>query len=139
MKREYSAGAVLFTRDENDELKFVLVIERSGHCGFPKGHIEHGESEETAAIREIREETGVDAVLVGDFRSEVEYTIGTRIKKHVTYFLAEYQNSSKAERGDDIRTLKILNYKDAYRLLTHDTSRDILQKASEYISTLATV
>ena len=138
MKREYSAGAVLFSRDGND-IKYVLVVERSGHCGFPKGHIEHGESEETAALREMYEETGVHARLIGDFRTEVEYNIGTRIKKHVTYFLAEYNTGEKVERGDDIRTVRVLSLKEANRMLTHDTSREILRKASEYIASLALV
>lgn len=133
MKREYSAGAVLFSRDGND-IKYVLVVERSGHCGFPKGHIEHGESEEVAALREIHEETGTEAKLIGDFRTEVEYTIGTRIKKHVTYFLAEYPSGAKVERGNDIRTVRVLGLKEASRILTHDTAREILQKASEYIA-----
>ena len=54
MRQEFSAGAVVYARCD-DGLKFALVVERSGHCGFPKGHIEQGEDEKSAALREIFE------------------------------------------------------------------------------------
>ena len=47
---------------------YVLVVELDGHCGLPKGHIESGETEMQAALREIREETGITADIADGLR-----------------------------------------------------------------------
>ena len=57
-KLEHSSGAVLYT-EEQGEIRYILVQERNGNWGFPKGHIEAGESRRQTALREIREETGL--------------------------------------------------------------------------------
>ena len=132
MRQEFSAGAVLYTKD-GDTIKYVLVIERSGHCGFPKGHIERGEGKKTAALREIREETGVSATLVGDFLRDVEYMMGAKARKRVTYFLAEYDPVLILTKGSDIRGLHLLPFDEAYSRLTHENSKAILKAANEYI------
>ena len=132
MKQEFSAGAVLYTRD-GDTIKYVLVTERSGHCGFPKGHIERGEDKKTTAIREIFEETGVKASIVGDFLRDVEYTMGMRARKRVTYFLAEYAPVSTLLKGKDIKGVHLVDFEEAYNLLTHENSKAILKSANEYV------
>ena len=132
MKQEFSAGAVLYTRD-GETIKYVLVTERSGHRGFPKGHIERGEDRKTAALREIREETGVSATIVGDFVRDVEYMMGRCARKRVTYFLAEYNPVSILSKGNDIRAVHLLPFDKAYALLTHENSKAILKSANEYI------
>ena len=132
MKLEFSAGAVVFTHDGNT-IKYALVVERSGHCGFPKGHIEPGEEEKETALREIFEETGVHARLIGDFYREVEYNIGARKRKHVSYFLAEFDNSESLTKASDIRSLYLLPFKAAMSRLTHENSRAILRDAKKYI------
>ncbi len=133
MKKEYSAGAVLYQRTK-DGIKYILVVERSGHCGFPKGHIEQNETEEQTAIREIKEETGANAVLIGDFKEEITYNIGNKIKKHVTFFLAECPGESTMVHAKDIRKLHILPFEEAVATITHSNSKEILEKANCYIN-----
>ena len=59
MKKEFSAGAVIF-REEKGRILFLLIYSaRNRVWGFPKGHVEAGESEKDAAKREIKEETGL--------------------------------------------------------------------------------
>ena len=62
MRTEHSAGAVLYTV-VNGEPRYVVVTERSGYASLPKGHLEEGETPAQAALREIREETGITAPL----------------------------------------------------------------------------
>ena len=64
--RANSAGAAVF-RIEDGRLA-VLVIRYGSRWSFPKGHIEPGETEQQAALREVKEETGVDATLLPGFR-----------------------------------------------------------------------
>lgn len=58
MMMEYSAGAVIY-RKRNDELEYLIIqsiINRN--WGFPKGHLENNETTEQAARREVFEEVG---------------------------------------------------------------------------------
>ena len=49
---EKSCGAVVFTRIDNN-IKYLLIQNLEGIYGFPKGHVEDGESETQTAIREV--------------------------------------------------------------------------------------
>ena len=51
---EKSCGSVMYT-EQDGEIKYILIANISGHFGFPKGHIEYGETEKQTAIREIYE------------------------------------------------------------------------------------
>ena len=66
MNKEKSCGAVIFTRDEED-LKFVLIKNLEGSYGFPKGHVEDNETEEETALREVKEEVGLDVEIIDGF------------------------------------------------------------------------
>ena len=55
MKYEKSCGAIIFDKD-----KILVIQQKEGHWGFPKGHVEEGETEVETAIREIKEETNLD-------------------------------------------------------------------------------
>ena len=81
---EVSSGGIVL-----NEGGLVLVYQRNGMCGFPKGHVESGESVEETARREIYEETGIrDLVLV---KKLGEYIRGVKgnldLKKSITMFL----------------------------------------------------
>ena len=54
----HSAGAVLYTVIDG-ERRYVLVREKNGSYGMPKGHVEPGESLVDSVIREMHEETGL--------------------------------------------------------------------------------
>jgi len=83
----HSAGALVLVDGR------MLVVRRSDReeWVFPKGHLEAGELPEAAAIREVREETGLEVRLVGPLGS-TEYTFrhgNRRHHKRVDWFLAE--------------------------------------------------
>ena len=131
MKHEHSAGAVLYTT-KNGELHFVLVVEKSGYCGFPKGHLEGDETEEQAALREILEETNITADLITDFKVTDEYMKAKRTKKRVTYFAASFENQTPRNASNEVRAVFILPYDKALEKLSFDSSREILCKFMEY-------
>ena len=90
---EKSCGAVVFTLI-NNEIKYLLIRNLAGIYGFPKGHVEQGETEEQTALREVFEEVGLTVKLVSGFRSEDEHPIPEKENtiKQIVYFLGEYSN-----------------------------------------------
>ena len=85
---ESSCGAIVY-RVINGETRFLLIKnKRSANWGFPKGHIERGETEKDTAYREVLEEAGIRIKFLPDFRYKSEYSIHNRIEKKVVIFLA---------------------------------------------------
>ena len=69
MTFEKSCGAIVYRKHHgNTEILLIKHI-NSGHWSFPKGHMEQGESETETALREIKEETGLDVLLDPTFRT----------------------------------------------------------------------
>ena len=94
MPIETCCGAVVINR-ENGETRYLLIANPSGIWGFPKGHMEAGETERETALREIKEETGLDVQFLGNFRAADEHALLREgrpdVTKQITYFLAEYR------------------------------------------------
>ena len=98
---------------------------------LPKGHPEAGESAEDAALREVREEAGVEARLVeplGDVR--YWYTRdGRRIAKVVSFFLLEYVSGEVADHDGEVEDARWLALDRAARELTYKGERDMASRA----------
>ena len=138
MDTEYSAGAVVFSRQHNDTLFLLILSRRHGNWGFPKGHIEQGETEEQAARREIREETGLTEVtFLPKFRYEDVYPAtsnrgqnkGKEIEKHSVYFLAETRGLDVCIDPHEIADFRWLSASEAQGLLHFENQRRILGAA----------
>ena len=130
-KLEHSSGAVLYT-EEQGEIRYILVQERNGNWGFPKGHIEAGESRRQTALREIREETGLHARLEGDFSQTIRYWMRKGTEKEVSYFLARRRAGRIAWNASEIMAVKAVSFSDALRMISHRNARSVLRKAEEY-------
>ena len=82
VKREKSCGALVYRITQNGQKELLFIKHRHGtHWSFPKGHMEEGENEVQTALREVKEETGLDIDLEGDFRQSVEYYPKPNVKK----------------------------------------------------------
>jgi len=114
MPIEKLGGAVVFTR-EGEEVYLALVHDIFGHWTLAKGRVEEGENVEEGTVREIKEELGLDVVIIEKL-GENEYIandpeIGKK-RKQVTYFLAEapfMDLASLEEKGglDDSKWFKL--------------------------------
>lgn len=130
---EKSCGAVIYTVLE-DKIKYLLIKSQNGDIGFPKGHIEQGENEETAALREIYEETSIRAKLVRDFKETVIYTMPNGKNKTVIYFIAKYEKQiPKHNEGFEHNEYMLLEFDKALELLSFDNTKEVLIKANEHI------
>lgn len=76
---EKSAGAVLYTIIEN-KINYLISLDFHNNWGFPKGHLENNKTEVEAALREIKEEVGIDATIDDKFRKELIYVMPNGIE-----------------------------------------------------------
>ena len=121
-----SAGAVLFTRRGNE---CVLVRSRTGEWGLPKGHLEAGETEAQAAVREVLEETGAHVRLLPGFHEEIGYCLPGGERKIVAFFAAACVEESFAPREADVTQSGAFTLDEALALIPHEDVRRVLRHA----------
>jgi len=129
-KWEFSAGGVVFRKNENGQVE-ILLIRVKTRWSFPKGNIERGEPKDQAALREVKEETGVDAKIL-DYLGEVDYwyNIGlTKIHKFVYYYLMEYLSGDVVPQKEEIDEAKFMSIAEAEKSLSYSTDNEILDRA----------
>ncbi len=130
---ESSCGAVVF-RNIGGEIRFLLIKnKRSTNWGFPKGHIENGESKEDTARREVLEETGIRIKIIPGFVSTSEYTIQGKVEKSVSIFVASTTDTQTKIQQEEIEDYIWLNYSKAIKKLKFENDRSILEKAHEFL------
>lgn len=131
--QERSCGTVLFTVTDG-EPKYLLIRARDGYCGFPKGHMEQGETEEETAFRETWEETSIKPHVDTAFRCETQYTLKNGNLKTVVYFLGHFSDQTPAHNeGFESLEYLLLPFKAAHRALTFENAKNILKQADDYI------
>ena len=97
---EKSCG-VLPYRMVNGQQEFLLVFETYSKCwSLPKGHIEAGETDVQAALRELCEETGLTARLDTSRTASIEYPISSFARKQVAFFLGEVAGVPEVREGE---------------------------------------
>ena len=94
--REFSAGGLAVRRMRGRPYIAVVRVKGGSVLALPKGHIEPGESGAEAAVREVREETGIDSRVVEKL-DDIRYWYtrdGARVLKVVSFFLLSYRSGS---------------------------------------------
>lgn len=92
---------VLPCRRNGDKREYLLVFETFSQCwSIPKGHMEAGETEETTALRELYEETGLTAELDPRRRAVIEYPISPAGRKQVVFFLGHVDGAPRTREGE---------------------------------------
>ena len=137
-KQEVSAGGVVYRR-EDEGIEVVLASRRTRRgdlaWGLAKGGIEDGESMEDAAVREVREETGI--------RAEIETSLGetryfyvwedVRIRKTVHFFLMRSIGGDPDDRDDEMEEIRWFPLERALKRAAYRGERDVLGRAAEIL------
>ena len=134
MKMEYSCGAVVFELTGN-EIRYVIVQGLGGGFSFPKGHMEKGESRKETALRELREEIGLNASFIPGFREEDEYPLMKKpgVCKQVTYFLCRLHGEVLTPQPSEISKILLLPLEEALLCFHLPGHRRVLQAADAFI------
>ena len=137
MNYEKSCGAVVFTI-QNQKIWYVMVQSKEGHYGFPKGHMEHEETEIETALREVFEETGLIPTIIHGFKRYDEYVLPTKkgVLKQVVYFLAKYDNQEIIVQEEELSCVILMQYDDAINVLEFDSLKGILRAADDFIKNI---
>jgi len=134
MIKEKSCGAVVY-KIANNELYFLVEYMSMGHISLPKGHVEENETEDQTALREIKEETNLDVRIDTNFKETITYSPREGTIKDVIFFAAEVigDNTPLDLHDNEVTKSVFLKFNDAYQLLTHNSDKDVLKKANEYL------
>ncbi len=131
-----SSGFIVFRRAPTGPLFLLIRNAAHGHWDFPKGHLNPGENELAAALRELREETSIASIKpIPDFREQISYHVqksGETYPKEVTYFLGEAETEGVRLSSEHSQSRWASLY-EALTLVQFDNARHLLEKAARFL------
>ena len=135
-----SAGIICFKPDKRvTGGRLYLLLDYGRFWDYPKGHVEKHEDDLTAALRELKEETGIsDAQVISGFHHEFQYFFRDKlqglIRKSVIFFLAQTQ-SRTITLSHEHSGGEFLPYPQALKRVTYKNAKETLTKAHEFLDT----
>ena len=139
MRLETSAGGVVYRRS-GDETYFLLIRDPYENWGLPKGHVEKGETPADTAVREVREETGIEVLSVRETLETIDWFFregADLIHKYCHFYLMETAvEATRPQVEEGITECVWLPFDDALRTLTYDNARQVLEAAGRRLAAL---
>ena len=136
LRREVSAGGVLCRRVGDAGLEFCIVNTHGGRdWQFPKGHQEEGETLEQTALREVREESGMQGRILAPL-SLIRYQFrrpGRTIDKAVYFYVMEYVDGNPADHDDEVTAVRWVAEAEIMRILTYPNERELAIAAALHL------
>lgn len=138
-RHEISAGGVVYRRDGRAvEVALAARRTRRGELawGLPKGAIEPDESPETAALREVREETGLEAEIEGDLGTIRYFYVweGVRVRKQVRFFLMRATGGDIERHDQEMEEVRWFPLRTARKRAAYRGEREVLERAAERLA-----
>lgn len=144
-RQETSAGGVVFRMLPASEGAiarplFLLIRDSYRNWGFPKGHVEQGELPETAALREVAEETGLRELALRGPVETIDWYFrfrGRLIHKVCHFFLMETDRAETApQRTEGITACRWAAFGEACEVISYANARGVLRRANEMIEAM---
>lgn len=131
-KLETSAGGVVY-RLEHGEPVFLLIRDSYRNWGFPKGHLESDEAPPAAAVREVREETGLEDVTLDGEIDTIDWFFrfrGKLVHKVCHFYLMRTEREDTTpQRDEGITACRWARFDEAARLVSYANAREVLLRA----------
>jgi 8-oxo-dGTP diphosphatase len=142
-KTQVSAGGVAFRR-RGQRIEVALIsVGDEDRWQLPKGRIGRGESNETAAMREVREETGLKTEMVAPL-DKIEYwyystTSRSRVRFHkfVYFYLLRYKSGNVRDHDHEVNEARWFEIDKAHETLTFKSEKKVLELAREMIKSIS--
>jgi 8-oxo-dGTP pyrophosphatase MutT (NUDIX family) len=135
-RTEVSAGGVVYRLRDDGKVEILLAARRTRRgdiaWGLAKGGIEDGETPEDAAVREVREETGIEAVIEGSLGDTRYFYVWeeVRIRKTVHFFLMHATGGDVDDRDDEMEEVRWYPLSRALKRAAYRGEREVLQRAA---------
>lgn len=135
---EKSRGFILF-REEERNFYFLVLHYKAGHWDFPRGHIEEGEDDLAAALRELEEETEINEIeLINGFSYSYTYLFSNNKKKKQVSLLLAKTTQKKVKLSDEHIGARWVTFENALKLLTYENPKIALQQAKKFLEEKST-
>ncbi len=124
LRKEKSCGCIIIKNG-----KVLLVYEKNRNFwGFPKGHMENGETEIETALREVKEEVGLDVDIDVEKRYTLNYNIKNEIDKTTVLYIAKPKNEKLVIQESEIENAKWCDFEEVLNTLTFEDWREMFRK-----------
>jgi 8-oxo-dGTP diphosphatase len=141
-RKQVSAGGVVFRKWNGTIEAALILVGEEGRWQLPKGIVDPGEATETTALREVQEETGLQAELV-ELIDVIEYWYysgagGKRVRfhKYVHFYLLKYLAGDVADHDHEVSQAGWFEIREAIEQLAFKTEKEVVEKALVRIEAL---
>ncbi|MCX7796665.1 MAG: NUDIX domain-containing protein [bacterium] len=127
--KEISSGCIAYRK--NGKIYLLMILDRFGYWTFPKGKVEDDESLEKTAVREVKEETGIDVEIeryLGETHYRYTHSERGNIDKTVYWFLAKAVSFDIFPAYGEITRAEWIELESAKKLCGYKTDSEILEK-----------
>ncbi|MDT7541244.1 MAG: hypothetical protein QOE33_1148 [Acidobacteriota bacterium] len=141
-KTQVSAGGVVFRRSEGRTEVALISVGEQNRWQLPKGLVGANESPEAAALREAREETGLDAEMIAPIE-KIEYWYyaserGARVRFHkfVHFYLLRFTSGDTSGHDHEVNEARWIEIGEAIERLAFKSERVVVERARERIESI---
>lgn len=139
---QISAGGVAFRRMGSEPEIVIVSMKPKLRWQLPKGIVDPGESPEVTAVREVREEAGIETERLGLIET-IEYWYRSvkngkpvRFHKFVHFYFMEYRSGDVVNHDHEVEEARWVSFEEALELLEFKSERDVVEKARQMIEKL---
>jgi len=136
---QISAGGVAFRWKDSEPEMVIVSVKPKLRWQLPKGIVDPGESPKETAVREVREEGGVETELLSLIET-IEYWYRSvkngkpvRYHKFVHFYLLEYRSGDVSDHDHEIEEARWVSFDEAVEMLEFKSEREVVEKARELI------
>jgi len=139
---QVSAGGVAFRSTSAGVEVALISVGKPARWQLPKGLVDPGESPEVTAVREVQEETGIQARLLEKIDTIEYWYVGNkgqqrvRFHKFVHFYLLSYLSGDISQHDWEVNEAKWVNLQEAQQWLAFKSERQALEKAAQRIAAL---
>ena len=140
VRDQTSSGGVVYRRNESGQVEIAIIsVGPQRRWQLPKGLVDPGEKPEATAVREAREEAGVDTRVAAHIET-IEYWyaglergIRVRFHKHVHFYLLEYVSGDTSDHDAEVNEARWVPIDEAAGQLAFEGERRVVERAKEML------
>jgi len=136
---QISAGGVAFRWQDSDLEIAIVSVKPKFRWQLPKGIVDPGESPPVTAVREVKEEAGIETDLIKLIET-IEYWYRSeqngrpvRFHKFVHFYLLEYRSGDVSNHDHEVEESRWVSFEEAIEMLAFKSEREVVEKAREMI------